>query len=183
MIPLDIRLIAATNRDLKQAVSDGTFRGDLYYRLNIMPLELLPLRGRKKDIKALTLTFVKRLNQQYKLNKTITDDAIEALQKFDWPGNIRELENIVERIMISFDGETITKFQVERAIGMPVETDVQIPELDAESGKSMNELLEMYEKQVLETMMKKHKRASDVARALKMNKSTLSRRMKKYNLE
>ncbi len=183
VIPLDIRLIAATNRDLKQAVSDGTFRGDLYYRLNIMPLELLPLRGRKKDIKALTLTFVKRLNQQYKLNKTITDDAIEALQKFDWPGNIRELENIVERIMISFDGETITKFQVERAIGMPVETDVQIPELDAESGKSMNELLEMYEKQVLETMMKKHKRASDVARALKMNKSTLSRRMKKYNLE
>lgn len=180
-IPLDIRLIAATNMDLKKAIEEGTFRGDLYYRLNIMPLELLPLRGRKKDIRALALYFVEQFNKEYRLDKHITEGAIAALQNFDWPGNIRELENIMERIMISFDGDSITRFQVERAIGMPMETSVA--RSSNMEDKSMTQLLEEYEKYILETMMGKHKRASDVARALKMNKSTLSRRLKKYDLD
>ncbi len=180
-IPLDIRLIAATNMDLKKAIEEGVFRGDLYYRLNIMPLELLPLRGRKRDIRALALYFVEQFNKEYRLNKGITEEAIFALQNFDWPGNIRELENIMERIMISFDGDRITRFQVERAIGMPMETSV-VRSSNIED-KSMIQLLEEYEKYILETMMGKHKRASDVARALKMNKSTLSRRLKKYDLD
>ncbi|MCI9597117.1 MAG: sigma 54-interacting transcriptional regulator [Firmicutes bacterium] len=180
-IPLDIRLIAATNMDLKKAIEEGVFRGDLYYRLNIMPLELLPLRGRKRDIRALALYFVEQFNKEYRLNKGITEEAIFALQNFDWPGNIRELENIMERIMISFDGDRITRFQVERAIGMPMETSV-VRSSNIED-KSMTQLLEEYEKYILETMMGKHKRASDVARALKMNKSTLSRRLKKYDLD
>lgn len=180
-IPLDIRLIAATNMDLKKAIEEGTFRGDLYYRLNIMPLELLPLRGRKKDIRALALYFVEQFNKEYRLDKHITEGAIAALQNFDWPGNIRELENIMERIMISFDGDSITRFQVERAIGMPMETSVA--RSSNMENKSMTQLLEEYEKYILETMMGKHKRASDVARALKMNKSTLSRRLKKYDLD
>lgn len=180
-IPLDIRLIAATNMDLKKAIEEGAFRGDLYYRLNIMPLELLPLRGRKRDIRALALYFVEQFNKEYRLNKGITEEAIFALQNFDWPGNIRELENIMERIMISFDGDRITRFQVERAIGMPMETSV-VRSSNIED-KSMTQLLEEYEKYILETMMGKHKRASDVARALKMNKSTLSRRLKKYDLD
>ncbi|MCQ4635550.1 sigma 54-interacting transcriptional regulator [Anaerovorax odorimutans] len=180
-IPLDIRLIVATNRDLKKAIEEGTFRGDLYYRLNIMPLELLPLRGRKKDIKALTLYFVRQFNQKYKLNKSIAKEAVEVLQRFQWPGNIRELENVIERIMISFDGDRITKFQVERAIGIPIETTATTEVVTGD--KSMEELLEEYEKYILESMMNKCKRASDVARALKMNKSTLSRRLKKYHIE
>ncbi len=180
-IPLDIRLIAATNMDLKKAIEEGTFRGDLYYRLNIMPLELLPLRGRKKDIRALALYFVEQFNKEYRLDKHISEEAISALQNFDWPGNIRELENIMERIMISFDGDSITRFQVERAIGTPMETSVA--RSSNIEDKSMTQLLEEYEKYILETMMGKHKRASDVARALKMNKSTLSRRLKKYDLD
>ena len=179
-IPLDIRLITATNRDLKKAIAEGTFRDDLYYRLNIMPLELLPLKGRKKDIRALTHHFIKVFNKAYKLNKNITEEAVEALQRFGWPGNIRELENVMERIMISFDGETITRFQVERAIGTPVE-----PASESIVGiedASMEEIMEHYEKYILEKMMSKYKRASDVARALHMNKSTLSRRLKKYGL-
>lgn len=111
-ISVDIRLISATNQDLKAAVAKGTFRGDLYYRLNVMPIELAPLKGRKKDIKALANYFVKAFNKDYKLNKTISDEAIKVLQKFDWPGNIRELENIMERIMISFDGEVITNLRL-----------------------------------------------------------------------
>lgn len=180
-IPIDIRLITATNRDLKEAVEKGTFRGDLYYRLNVLPLELRPLKGRKKDIHALTLYFIEQFNKTYKLNKKIAEDAVEILQRFDWPGNIRELENIIERIMISFDGEIITKFQVERAIGVPQESATR--QTTAIEGKSMAELLEEYEKYILEISMAQSKKAADVARNLKMNKSTLSRRLKKYGVE
>lgn len=179
-IPVDIRLITATNRDLKKAVEEGLFRQDLYYRLNIMPIEITPLRGRKKDIKALALHFVEQFNKTYKMNKIITDSAVETLQNYNWSGNIRELENILERIMISFDGETITKFQVEKAIGIQ-----EKPVLHEEitfGENSIQEMLDSYEKQILEEALAKYGRASDVARALRINKSTLSRRMKKYGL-
>lgn len=179
-IPLNIRVITATNRDLKQAIEDGSFRGDLYYRLNIMPIELLPLRGRNKDIRALAQYFVKQFNREYKMEKSIAEEAIEGLQAFQWPGNVRELENVIERIMISFDGELITRFQVDRAIGVQIEVSTQA-DLTIEEG-SMEELLENYEKHILKQMMEKHKKASEVGRALKMNKSTLSRRLKKYGL-
>lgn len=178
-IPIDIRLITATNIDLKKAVARGDFRGDLYYRLNVMPIELAPLKGRKKDIKALATYFVKAFNKDYKLNKKISEEAIEVLQKFHWPGNIRELENIMERIMISFDGEIITKAQVERVLGATAESDVDLSTIE---GKSMTQLLEDYERHILEEMMSKYKKASEVGRMLKMNKSTLSRRLNKYGL-
>lgn len=178
-IPIDIRLITATNIDLKKAVARGDFRGDLYYRLNVMPIELAPLKGRKKDIKALATYFVKAFNKDYKLNKKISEEAIEVLQKFHWPGNIRELENIMERIMISFDGEIITKAQVERVLGATAESDVDLSTIE---GKSMTQLLEDYERHILEEMLSKYKKASEVGRMLKMNKSTLSRRLSKYGL-
>lgn len=178
-IPIDIRLITATNIDLKKAVARGEFRGDLYYRLNVMPIELAPLKGRKKDIKALATYFVKAFNKDYKLNKKISEEAIEVLQKFHWPGNIRELENIMERIMISFDGEIITKAQVERVLGATAESEVDLSTIE---GKSMTQLLEDYERHILEEMLSKYKKASEVGRMLKMNKSTLSRRLSKYGL-
>ena len=140
-ISLDIRLIAATNRDLKKAIEEGAFRGDLYYRLNIMPLELLPLRGRKKILRRWRCTLSASTGiEEHELEKIITEEAMELLQRFQWPGNIRELENVIERIMISFDGETITKFQVERAIGIPVESTVSTDAIA--SGKSMEQLME-----------------------------------------
>lgn len=179
-IPVDIRLITATNRDLKSAVENGTFRGDLYYRLNVMPIELSPLKGRKKDIKALAMYFVETFNKDYKLSKTISDEAIEVLQQYSWPGNIRELENIMERIMISFDGQEITRNQVEQMTGIAADRDRDIESFE---GKSMTELLEDYERLILEEMMSKYKRASEVGRKLKMNKSTLSRRLSKYGIE
>lgn len=179
-IPLDIRLIAVTNRDLKKAIEAGLFREDLYYRLNIMNLELLPLKGRKNDIRALTLYFIRQFNKEYKMDKSITEEAIQSLQAFTWPGNVRELKNVIENIMISFDGNTITKFQVDYTIGFPLAaTGIEIPETN---DKSLDELLEDYEKHILESMMEKYKKASTVSRVLKINKSTLSRRLKKYDI-
>ena len=180
-IPVDIRFIAATNRDLKEAVGNGTFRGDLYYRLNVMPIELMPLKGRKKDIKALVDYFTEKFNVTYKLSKVVSPEAMEVLKDFDWPGNIRELENVIERLMISSDDEVITKRQTERAIGVP--TDLSGADLSGIEGRSLEELMDAYEKSILESMLAKYKRASEVGRALNVNKSTLSRRMKKYGLE
>ena len=180
-IPVDIRFIAATNRDLKEAVRNGTFRGDLYYRLNVMPIELMPLKGRKKDIKALVDYFTEKFNVTYKLSKVVSPEAMEVLKDFDWPGTIRELENVIERLMISSDDEVITKRQTERAIGVP--TDLSGADLSGIEGRSLEELMDAYEKSILESMLAKYKRASEVGRALNVNKSTLSRRMKKYGLE
>lgn len=180
-IPVDIRFIAATNRDLKEAVRNGTFRGDLYYRLNVMPIELMPLKGRKKDIKALVDYFTENFNVTYKLSKAVSPEAMEVLKNFDWPGNIRELENVIERLMISSDEEIITKRQTERAIGIP--TDLSGDDLSGIEGKSLEELMDEYEKNILESMLAKYNKASEVGRALNVNKSTLSRRMKKYGLE
>lgn len=125
--------------------------------------------------------FVSKYNKSYKMDKKISNEAMSVLQEFDWPGNIRELENVIERIMISFDDNIITKAQVERAMGVMTESvGMDLSNLE---GKTMTELMDEYEKYILESMLAKYKRASEVGRALGMNKSTLSRRMKKYGLE
>ena len=179
VIDLDIRLIAATNRDLKKEIEQGRFREDLYYRLNVLPIELLPLRGKAKDIRALSRYFVERFNKEYKIQKTMDEDAIEVFQSYDWPGNIRELENIIERLMISFDGNKITKFQVETAIGKRIARTINNDDLE---GKTIEELMNNFEKYILEKLLETHKKPSAVARQLCMNKSTLSRKMKKHGI-
>jgi len=100
-IQVDVRIIAATNADLKQLCNEGDFRKDLYYRLNVFPIEIPPLRERPEDIPILVDIFVERLNRNYnKKIKGVESEVIEALQKYSWPGNIRELENIIERAYI-----------------------------------------------------------------------------------
>lgn len=180
IIKINVRLITATNKDLKEAVERGEFRQDLYYRLNIMPINIEPLRNRKKDIDALTMHFVDEFNRKYKLNKIINEEAMDVLRNFEWPGNVRELRNVLERIMISFDGDIIKKFQVERVLGIPVENKTM--DTSYFSGKSLDELVEEYEKNILISMLAEYKKDSDIARMLKMNRSTLSRKLKRYGI-
>ena len=99
-IKIDVRIIAATNRNLEEMVKDGTFREDLYYRLTVFPISIPPLRMRKKDIIPLALSFLNKLNQKYQMKKQFTDVSMNLLHEYDWPGNIRELKNIVERAII-----------------------------------------------------------------------------------
>lgn len=100
-IPINVRVIAATNVHLEKAIADGTFREDLYYRLNRMPIYIPPLRARKQDIPALCERLIQKLNQDYGRNvEGITDDALAYLLSYDWPGNVRELENVLGRAMI-----------------------------------------------------------------------------------
>jgi DNA-binding NtrC family response regulator len=108
-IHVDVRIVAATNRDLDQAVKDGRFRGDLYYRLNVIPIVLPPLRERKEDIPELANFFMQRFSAETKKGFTeITKEARERLVAYDWPGNVRELANVIERAVVLGQGPRIT---------------------------------------------------------------------------
>lgn len=100
-IDLDVRIIAATNRNLKQMVKEGLFREDLYYRLNVVPINIPPLRERKDDILPLAKHFLMVTNRKYHTNKAIAPDAISVLESYAWPGNVRELENLIESLVIT----------------------------------------------------------------------------------
>ncbi len=104
---VDVRVIAATNRDLRRSVADGSFREDLYYRLNVFPIRLPSLRERREDISPLINFFSDKIGRDYKCELKFTDAALDALLKYSWPGNVREVENLIERLAITLCGEII----------------------------------------------------------------------------
>jgi DNA-binding NtrC family response regulator len=108
-ISVDVRIVAATNRNIDKAVSDGTFREDLYHRLNVIPITLTPLRERREDISELAAHFLQRFSiETKKLFSGISDDAEATLKAYDWPGNVRELANVIERAVVLGDGPVLT---------------------------------------------------------------------------
>ncbi len=114
-LQVDVRVIAATNQDLGQMVLERKFRADLYYRLNVFPMTLVPLRERRQDIPLLAQHFVREFGrQQGKEIDVIPDDVMEALQSYDWPGNVRELQNIIERAVIITTGSILSRQTMER---------------------------------------------------------------------
>jgi len=110
---VDVRVVAATNRDLKQMASEGKFQEDLYYRLNVIPIQIPPLRERREDIPVLVEHFIEKHRQRTgKRVERIDDDAMQALQRYDWPGNVRELENTIERAVVLATSPVITTASV-----------------------------------------------------------------------
>jgi transcriptional regulator with PAS, ATPase and Fis domain len=108
-LKVDVRLIAASNRDLGKAVADGTLREDLFYRLNVIPIHLPPLRDRREDLPLLAAHFIEKVSREVgKTVRGLTPDALAVLERYHWPGNIRELENIVERAIVLGSGDTLT---------------------------------------------------------------------------
>ena len=100
-VTVDVRVIAATNKDLEEEIGRGNFREDLFYRLNVVPFVVPPLRERKEDIPVLARYFLKEFSSQYsRRTKEIADEALEVLRRYSWPGNVRELRNVIERIVI-----------------------------------------------------------------------------------
>ncbi len=121
-IQVDVRVIAATNRNLEQAIADGKFRNDLYHRLNVVTIHLPPLRERREDIPQLTSYFLERFAQQLKIDKpSLSTDALQALQNYSWPGNVRELEHCIHRAMIFTRGYPIQASDIYRALERPGE--------------------------------------------------------------
>jgi len=134
-IAVDVRIISATNRQLNDAVKTGEFRLDLYYRLNVLPIHLPPLRDRQGDIELLALYFLARYNQQQHRNVLFTGDALRRLEAYDWPGNVRQLENVIERLVIMSDAEFIGNEEIDRILG--AETAITIDDLEGDTGKRL----------------------------------------------
>lgn len=120
-VNLDVRIIAATNKDLKQMVKEGRFREDLYYRLNVVPIEIPPLRDRKEDILPLVNHFLTVANRKYHTNKSIYSDTIDVLESYSWPGNVRELENLMENLVITTPGDIIRRENISERLKFSTE--------------------------------------------------------------
>lgn len=118
-IPIDVRIIAATNRNLLECIKEKTFREDLYYRLNVVPISLAPLRERKEDIDVLVHHFLDVFNKKYNKQVEIYSDALHLMTAYNWPGNIRELENVIERLVVINRSNVIDKKTVSMVVGIP----------------------------------------------------------------
>lgn len=177
-IPINVRIIAATNADLKQKIMDGQFRADLYYRLNIVPVEIPPLRERREDIEALVKHFFDMHNKKHKTDIYLEEGALEAFMDYEWPGNVRELKNLIERLIVTADGRSIDKASaVKQIYNDDIMAKMMVSDL------SLQEQMENFERKLLETALEKAGNGSGVARLLKINKSTVSKKFKKYDIK
>lgn len=175
---VNVRIIAATNRQLRKAVENGTFREDLYYRLMIVPIIIPPLRERREDIIPLAAMFLEKFNEKYNMEKVFSESAIDELMRYNWPGNVRELRNAVERLTVTGEGEKITGFQIKYC---NVDPERQENVSRYGTGKqTLSEIIYDYEKQIVLEAMETYKTVSAAARNLGIDKGTLSRKLKKY---
>jgi two-component system NtrC family response regulator len=172
-IPVDVRVIAATNQDLEQLISLGRFREDLYYRLSVVPLVIPPLRDRKEDIPFLLDLFVSRYAKDRRIK--LSPEIIPPLQAYGWPGNVRELENIVERMLTLADRPELT-FE-----DLPAH--IRHPQTHPLSANAFEGSLQEIEKQAIsQTLQKTNGNQSAAARILKIPRHVLLYRLKKYNI-
>jgi len=173
VISVDVRLIAATNRDLSQAIKEGSFRDDLFYRLNVVSLNIEPLRKRKEDIPLLVEYFLEKYNNRlHKQIRGVSPAALEVFMGHDWPGNVRELENTVERLVVLSTGPYLEPEDLAYAglfsAPAPESTSLDLKDLEREH--------------ILRTLQKFGGHKSDTARALGIDRKTLREKLKRYNI-
>lgn len=176
---IDVRIIAATNQDLKQMIKDGKFREDLYYRLNVIPLVIPPLRERKEDISVLVDFFADRFNKKHSKSKFIDRSAIESLMEYDWPGNIRELENIIERLIIIGNGNIVLQSDIERILGKS--SDIKGGDVNGIS--TLRQAVSQLEKEMIQKSLSIHGSTYGAAIELGINQSTVVRKAKALGIE
>ena len=184
-IAVDIRVIAATNKSLKDEMLAGRFREDLYYRLDVVHIRLPPLQQRQEDIRLLIDHFIKKYAAERKTGPAITGvdaDAERLLFEYSWPGNVRELENVIERVMILGTGETIAVADLPRSIRSTVQSDLYLGDIAADA--KLYDTLAMVEKALIERALKLSDNVqSHAAELLGIGKSGLNQKIKKYNLQ
>lgn len=179
-IPINVRVLAATNRDLEQAVSQGTFRRDLYFRLNVLSLRIPPLRQRKQDIPLLVGHFLERLARSTGVQRNISDDALKLMLSYEWPGNVRELENCIERACALTSGPTIHVGDLPTNIQNWREM-TQAPSVEAQpADRGIVPIAEMEKQAILRAIEQLHGDKLEAARLLGIGKTTLYRKLKEY---
>jgi DNA-binding NtrC family response regulator len=180
-IKLDVRVLAATNRDLKKRIEEGQFREDLYYRINVISIQMPPLRDRREDIPLLVSSFFARLEKQMGRKGTIDDEALSLLQMYDWPGNVRELENVIERALVLAEGARVTAKDLPGEIRGgegAKQAQAEYYETSGLSGQIERIEREIIRKALEETDWNQTKAAQELG----LKRSSLQYKMKKYNL-
>lgn len=176
-IEVNFRLITATNKDLKQMVAEGTFREDLLYRINVVTIDIPPLRKRPEDIAPLIKYFVDKFNLKYGAGKTLSADCMKALCAYSWPGNIREMENMIERSIIMSEGETVKREDLpEEMQSGDVISDTGF----TFGGKTLGEMVYDYEKRILTQAVKEYRTSVEVANVLGISQPTAARKIRRY---
>jgi transcriptional regulator with PAS, ATPase and Fis domain len=165
--PVDVRIIAATNQPLKHRVNENKFRADLYYRLNVLQLRLYPLRERKKDVIALARFFLDRHAARLNRRLKFTPKALEALTEYNWPGNIRELQNIIERMLATLKGATIDTCMVHAHL------------TDQHEGDIRTQLRDIELEEIRRALVLSRGKQGEAARILGISRTTLWRKLKR----
>jgi len=174
---IDVRIIAATNKNIDEMVTAKTFRKDLYYRLNVVPIHILPLRERRDDILPLIFHFLEKFNKAYRKEKILAPETIEALCRYDFPGNIRELANIIERLLVVVEKKRIEVKDLPSAISVYGTKELPYPFLF--EGIPLKDALNEYESVIIQKTLTKYGSQREAAKALKVDQATISRKVKK----
>ena len=188
-IKTDVRIIAATNKDLLELVNKGLFRKDLYYRLNVVPLEVPPLRVRKEDILPLATHYLGKINHKYGQDKVLSADLIDVMENYDWPGNVRELMTVLERMVVTTEGNIL------QAGDFPVGNNAFAGKIRSSmfrndylnhslfKANSLQGILEEIEQSVIADVLENSRTTALAARSLGISRSTLARKMRRYGLK
>ncbi|MED1282150.1 sigma 54-interacting transcriptional regulator [Bacillus mycoides] len=174
---INVQIIAATNKSLEKMVESGTFREDLFYRLNVIPLRVPPLRERMEDVPVLAFHFLQQLNEKYNKNYHLTPDALNLLEFYSWPGNVRELQNMIERLVVSADDPVIEAEFVSKFLTPGYDFNKSKPVITRVL--PLQEALHSVEEQLILLAMKQYKTTTKAAKALGISQSSVSRKYQK----
>ena len=202
-IKLDIRFLALTNADLKKKVAENTFRQDLYYRLNVIPISIPPLRERPEDFEALCQHFIQRFSEKYHRSFSLTPWQMEYLERYPWPGNVRELENVMEYLILCSSG--IGRIEDDILKGLlnvpeedqpeeaprketpapeaPVEAETPAVQQPAAENLDLAQAVAQFEKQLLEQVLEESDSLREASKKLNINASTVCRKIKQYQID
>jgi len=188
IIKVDVRLIAASNRELSKLVAEGKFRDDLFYRLNVVPVTIPPLRERDEDIPLLVDYFLHRYNHKYGGEKFLAPALIQKLRNYGWPGNIRELKNTIERLVVTCSGNLINTEFLETAqkipsLALPCDCAQPAAGSSEEVFSTLKEVVENVEKDMLSKALKKYKNSRQIGRMLGISHTAVLKKIKKYSLQ
>jgi transcriptional regulator with PAS, ATPase and Fis domain len=181
-MPVDIRLIAATHRKLRELVKEGAFREDLFYRLNVISIKIPPLRERKEDIPQLAENFLKKFAARFGFDTSFSEESLDELKNYEWPGNVRELENIVQRSVILSEGSVIDPEDLHLQTGEINISQIDINQLKTTAPTFKEQIQKTEVEELKAVLMKARGNVSEAARALNIPRTTLIHRMKKFNL-
>nr|WP_245996408.1 sigma 54-interacting transcriptional regulator [Brevibacillus invocatus] len=177
---VDFRLIAATNRNLEAMVKEGKFRQDLYFRLNVVPIQVPPLRERPEDIAALIRVVLRNLNERYGLDKRLDGATTAALLQYDWPGNVRELENVLERMVVTTDEDNITIAHLPPEVRTGYSEQTEIDPMM--TSFSLKEALEQVEEKWMRYAEERCRTTAEMAQMLGISQPSVVRKLQKYQI-